>query len=150
MARGGRRDGAGRKSTWNHPETQTIRVPKIFVTQVLEYAKQLDSASAALPGKDPHEIADQSLEQMSLFEPDGSVLPYEFVSKSKLTPLRGIELAKRLKVNRGVPSKMKGKYKSNPQKFLEWSKARDPDGIAWEFNSATGFYHPVYDTYEDF
>lgn len=40
--RGGQREGAGRKSVWRNGETQTIRVPKILVVQLLEIAKKLD------------------------------------------------------------------------------------------------------------
>jgi hypothetical protein len=43
MGRGGHREGAGRKSGWKNSETQTIRVPKIFAAQILEYARKLDS-----------------------------------------------------------------------------------------------------------
>jgi hypothetical protein len=40
--RGGHRPGAGRKSGWNHSETQMIRVPKVFAQQLLEIAHRLD------------------------------------------------------------------------------------------------------------
>ena len=43
MGRGGYREKAGRKSGWNHSSTQTIRVPKAFAAQLLEYAKRLDA-----------------------------------------------------------------------------------------------------------
>jgi hypothetical protein len=43
MGRGGRREKAGRRSGWKHSETQTIRVPKVFATQLLEHARRLDS-----------------------------------------------------------------------------------------------------------
>jgi hypothetical protein len=42
MGRGGHRERAGRKSGWKHSETQTIRVPKVFAAQLLEYARRLD------------------------------------------------------------------------------------------------------------
>jgi hypothetical protein len=40
--RGGHRPGAGRKSGWNHSETQMIRVPKVFAQQLLKIAHKLD------------------------------------------------------------------------------------------------------------
>ncbi len=43
MPRGGHRDKAGRKKTWNNSETKTIRVPKVFAEQLLEIARLLDS-----------------------------------------------------------------------------------------------------------
>lgn len=44
MTRGGKREGAGRRSAWNHPKTALIRVPEVFVDQVLAFAKELDNA----------------------------------------------------------------------------------------------------------
>lgn len=41
--RGGRRENAGRKPTWNNKDTITIRVPKLIATQVMELAHRLDS-----------------------------------------------------------------------------------------------------------
>lgn len=40
--RGGYRDNAGRKSSWRHSATQTIRVPKVFAQQLVKLAHQLD------------------------------------------------------------------------------------------------------------
>ena len=40
--RGGYRDKAGRKSGWKHKETCTIRIPKVFASQLVELAHQLD------------------------------------------------------------------------------------------------------------
>ena len=34
--RGGRRENAGRKPTWNNKDTITIRVPKLIATQVMQ------------------------------------------------------------------------------------------------------------------
>lgn len=45
MVRGGARQGSGAKSKWKHGETTTIRVPKILIPQILEYAEKLDSES---------------------------------------------------------------------------------------------------------
>lgn len=45
-ARGGYRDNAGRKSSWKHSVTQTIRVPKVFAQQLVKLARQLDNGEA--------------------------------------------------------------------------------------------------------
>lgn len=42
MPRGGRRDGAGGASTWNHGKTKTIRVPIALADQLLEVARDMD------------------------------------------------------------------------------------------------------------
>lgn len=46
MAIGGKREGSGRKSTWNHTPTKMMgRLPAIFESQIFEYARKLDSES---------------------------------------------------------------------------------------------------------
>lgn len=42
MTRGGYREGAGRKSSWNNSETQLIRVPRMFSALLLHIARRLD------------------------------------------------------------------------------------------------------------
>jgi hypothetical protein len=42
MSRGGYREGSGRKSSWRNPETQLMRVPKLFAAQLLHLARLLD------------------------------------------------------------------------------------------------------------
>lgn len=42
MGRGGKREGAGRRSPWRHPKTVLIRVPEVFVDRVLAFARELD------------------------------------------------------------------------------------------------------------
>lgn len=43
LGRGGYRENAGRKSSWQHGETQTIRVPKVFASQLIQIARRLDN-----------------------------------------------------------------------------------------------------------
>ena len=45
MARGGVRDGSGRKGKWNNSETQVIRVPIALAAKILENARHLDSGN---------------------------------------------------------------------------------------------------------
>lgn len=40
---GGHREKSGRKSTWNHKQTSTIRIPKAFEQEVMRYARYLDA-----------------------------------------------------------------------------------------------------------
>lgn len=42
MARGGRREGAGGKSSWTHGKTKTIRVPESLADRVLVIARMID------------------------------------------------------------------------------------------------------------
>ena len=41
--RGGYRENAGRKASWNHRDTCTIRIPKTFAMQLVELARRLDN-----------------------------------------------------------------------------------------------------------
>jgi hypothetical protein len=154
VGRGGHREGSGRKSGWKHSETQTIRVPKIFAAQLLEYARQLDSGSELVqdehglnsePSLEPEDGIENQISpefaevpgQMSLFEGIDSE------TESKVVPLRGDQLAERFRVNRGVPSQAKARCKDDPEKFLAWTRRHDPDGIAWEFDAQTRLYYPL-------
>jgi hypothetical protein len=61
----------------------------------------------------------------------------------KLEPMNGAALNRRFNLPEGGIAKMKSKHKNNPQKFIEWTKTKDPDGIAWEFNEEKRLYCPI-------
>lgn len=67
--RGGSRENAGRKPKWNHGETQAIRVPKVFVNDLLSLAERLDRG----------ECVDRST------MPDLHVITQEIMSDSQVT-----------------------------------------------------------------
>jgi metal-responsive CopG/Arc/MetJ family transcriptional regulator len=52
--------------------------------------------------------------------------------------LNGTELAKRLNVAQSMVSKQK-----NSQELASWSKAKDPESIAWSYNSETKKFSPI-------
>lgn len=47
MTRGGRREGAGRKSAWKSGATKTVKLPVALVDAILAYAHKLDDGSAS-------------------------------------------------------------------------------------------------------
>ena len=49
------------------------------------------------------------------------------------------DLAERL----GVSSSTILKYRGNKTSFANWSKEKDPEGIAWQYSPKTGFFTPV-------
>jgi hypothetical protein len=170
MGRGGQREGSGRKSGWKHSETQTIRVPKIFATEILDYARQLDTGSETLePVPETLEPVPETLEPVPetlvQFESDAiSELPpvqevvpgqtsiFDFidsVSESKLGSLRGIDLAQRFGVNKGVPSHTKGRFKDNREAWLAWTRKHDPEGLAWEYDPIAKRYFILREVHED-
>jgi len=69
MSRGGRRQGAGRKSLWNHTETVPLRVPKIFSEELTELARKLDAG------------ADFDFEQNQIFSVEQQEKLLEILSK---------------------------------------------------------------------
>lgn len=44
--RGGYRENAGRKSTWRHRKTCTVRIPEVFAETIVKLAHQLDENSS--------------------------------------------------------------------------------------------------------
>jgi hypothetical protein len=62
-------------------------------------------------------------------------------SKSKLQPMTGAALSKRLEI-RDIGS-LKKKYQGDLQGFIDFTKANDPDAIGWKFTEDKKYY-PVY------
>lgn len=46
MARGGKREGAGRKGTWKSGATKTVKLPVALIDATLAYARKLDDGAA--------------------------------------------------------------------------------------------------------
>ena len=98
--RGGRRENAGRKATWNHKDTITIRVPKVIATQVMEVARRVDcgekidfitkSISAAFDSVTDSKAADIETITKSIPVDD------ENLTKSIPTENEAIKLAKKI------------------------------------------------------
>jgi uncharacterized protein (DUF2249 family) len=135
MVRGGKREGSGRKSVWKHGETQAIRVPKAFVPQLLEIARKLDAGEAIeIVESLPPAPLDESLEQMTLF----GELKVQF--SSQFGPLSGRALSSRLKVRRILkPMALEMSHSD----FAEWTRKRDPDGVAWEYRKDDRKFYPI-------
>lgn len=75
--RGGRRENAGRKPTWNNKDTITIRVPKLIATQVMLLARRLDSGENI-------ELDTESKSASNDFVIQSSFAGYESITKSEL------------------------------------------------------------------
>lgn len=143
MGRGGHRDRAGRKSGWNHTETQTIRVPKIFAAQLIDMARRLDSGepeNLTFPTSsevklehliDEPQIPHVHPDQMDIF----SLNPekFESVSESKSTSLSMRGLAKRLKIDHSSISR---KLKKQPlEEVLIWIQRKGKG--SWNYDSVS-------------
>lgn len=114
MPRGGHREKAGRPSTWKSgckfSETKLIRVPAAIADQLLEIAHKLDSG----------ETLDLVTKQLSLLD-----RPIEINADTRFS---GVKLANRLNVSSSAFTPV---LRQGDSIFAEYTKQRDPDGIAW-------------------
>ena len=61
-----------------------------------------------------------------------------------INSLTTTQLAARLKDTKvGDITTKKSKTKTDPQRFVEWSKDRDPDGFSWEYRSDSTLFYQV-------
>ena len=91
--RGGYRENAGRKSSWNHRDTCTIRIPKPFAEQLVELARRLDNGDiidieteSNFPGDDSvtKSIIAMTLDIESLSDPLDKLVNIDIDTKSNL------------------------------------------------------------------
>jgi hypothetical protein len=71
MGKGGRREGAGRKPTWQSGTTKAIKIPLGLVDNVMRYARQLDAGNAPLitePNSNPAPDGDRWQQVKGLVE----------------------------------------------------------------------------------
>lgn len=134
-SRGGNREGAGRKSAWKNGETQTIRVPKALVSQLLEIARRLDNGESidfvTKSKKKRDSVAKSKPKQVdSVTNSDGA-----------LQPLSCRALARRLGVSdTAIMAHRDGKV---PPAIPEWTQSKDSDGVAWEYREEAKKYYPI-------
>jgi hypothetical protein len=53
------------------------------------------------------------------------------------------QLSTRFDCDSALVRKQKSKYKDEPEKFVAWSKGRDPDGYGWKFDETSKLFIPV-------
>lgn len=126
MPRGGKREKSGRPSPWQHTKTQLIRVPEEFVEEILQFARKLDKKKLSTK-------KDSSLGQMSL-------------NLDSTEGLTEAALSKRF----GVHPSSTRKFRLNwePEKFADWTKNKDPEGLCWQYDSIAKRYHQVFEKYQ--
>lgn len=156
MSRGGHREGAGRKGGWKNSETQVIRVPKVFVAQLMDIAKRLDLGESEIfifptaPKLDPVEmIVESEILQVNPDQMDLFSLPAqtnESVTKSKTLSLSMRQLSKRLGMHHSTISK-KLKNHSLPD-VLDWIQSKGKG--TWTFDLLTSRFSEILDDCPDF
>jgi hypothetical protein len=55
------------------------------------------------------------------------------------------QLSVRFACDSALLRKQKSKYRNELEKFIVWSKSRDPDGYGWQFNEANRVFDRVID-----
>ncbi|HEY9599036.1 MAG TPA: hypothetical protein V6D33_15330 [Cyanophyceae cyanobacterium] len=150
MSRGGKRDNAGRKSGWINAETKLIRVPVAIESQLMAIAKKLDrgeiidletkSIETELVTEfkvdsvtNSENTNTDSVTESKVYEVKQFELIPSVSRSSKLEPLSQPDLAIRLKVSVRA-------MRNHKDDFAEWSKAKDPDRIAWERHEDKKYY----------
>lgn len=136
MPRGGRREKAGRKSSWLNPETQLIRVPKVLAGRLIEVAKHLDQGDdvQVVPVETKqHNLTETAQLSLSVFPSDqnGLEVPPQ--------PLGLRALAKRLHVSSGTLSR----HKKTTARSLAWMLEKD-ENWGWFYSPRDEKYHPVH------
>lgn len=135
MPRGGRRERAGRKSAWVNSETQLIRVPKIFVSRLIEIAKHLDQGHEVQLIQVEFPLDDSG--QLSIFSLDDP-LPQSLGLRA---------LAKRLCVSSSTLSTHKG---YGNEKLLVWTYQQElkrkelNQKYGWFYSPDIGKYLPLH------
>ena len=151
MPRGGARKNAGRKSLWTSgcafKDTQTIRVPKAIAPKVLEYARKLDrekfleiETNTKVVSKKVKTELPMATENAELFSVD------DFDGAPPVPPGGGMtrdSLGKRLGVTAVTVRRTGDKKRHVPNGFQDWSRERDPEGIAWQYDPGSKLYFPV-------
>ena len=134
-SRGGNREGAGRKSAWKNGETQTIRVPKALVSQLLEIARRLDNGESI-------EFETKSKKKRdSVTKSKPKQVDYVTNSDGVLQPLSCRALSRRLGVSdTAIMAHRDGKVLPA---IPEWTQSKDPDGVGWEYLEEVKLYRPL-------
>ena len=133
MARGGKREGAGRKSTWNNKETQLIRVPKVLSKQVLQYAHELDRKRIELVQISSRKSATRQMKLLTGVS--------DSVTESiDVEPMNLTDLSKRLGRHKSTLSEAR---KKGAEHLARWSREKDPNGLEWEYRAEEKLFYPV-------
>ena len=70
--------------------------------------------------------------------------PFELLVSRKLAERLTIaQLSERFGCDSALTRKQKSKYRDEPEKFIAWSKSRDPEGRGWKFDEIAKLFIPV-------
>lgn len=125
-------------------EALTQRVKVLEESKPLFVLPSETSASDSIAGSiEVKTESEQPSELLVDFQEEESDLPPE--PPSEILPVSGNKLsAIRFKLSANAVAGVKKDFKSSPEKFIEWSRKKDPDGIAWIYvDTPTKGYLPA-------
>lgn len=72
----------------------------------------------------------------------------ELAERSTISQREGFtnaQLSERFGCDSALTRKQKSKYRDDPEKFITWSKSRDPEGRGWQFDETAKLFIPLVD-----
>lgn len=74
-----------------------------------------------------------------------SELPVQPVAvlQTELLPLHGEALSRHFGLGKSAVKSAKERYGGSSERFKQWAKERDPQGVVWYYNEDTKKYHPI-------
>lgn len=93
---GGYREKSGRKSTWNHKQTSTIRIPKAFEQELMRYARYLDTGFILDNETESIDWEDDFVTEPRLTVLDRITDEFEYETKSSLETINAPSITDRL------------------------------------------------------
>lgn len=95
---GGYREKSGRKSTWNHKQTSTIRIPKAFEQELMRYARYLDTGFILDNETESIDLDDDFVTEPRLTVLDTIIDEFEYETKSSLEAINAPSTTDQLKI----------------------------------------------------
>jgi hypothetical protein len=86
------------------------------------------------------EIVQESLKEVRVGHDSLTAVNIDLKMAERLTIS---EIADRFRCAPSLVRKQKNTYKDKPEKFIAWSKSRDPDGRGWKFDEEAKLFAPV-------
>jgi len=130
------------------PETESPEVESLEVLENVEASLAGGDLSEISPSEpvstlpsellENHELSENvkpetGVAQKSLDYPDGLLFSMPGNSPKEIQPISARKLSKhRFGGSEHSVAGAKKKYKNSPQEFIDWTKQKDPDGIAWK------------------
>jgi hypothetical protein len=89
------------------------------------------------------ELKGELLSNSPKAEVDSDSLFDLLVSRELTERLTIAQLSERFGCDSALTRKQKSKYRDEPEKFIAWSKSRDPEGRGWRFDETDKLFTPV-------